>query len=249
MAARPALLDEVLEAAGGERRWRAAERISARVRSGGLLLRTRVPGSRFADYTVSVETARQRATLDPFPELGLRGVFEPGEVRIETRDGEVRRRRTDPRPMFFGASGLRRNLRWDALDSTYFAGYAMWNYLVNPLLLLDQGVEVSQGRDFAGEGERWRRLEVRFPPGFDTHCREQSFLYDERGRLVRHDYTAEVIAGAAHAAHQCGAHRSVDGLVFPTRRRVLPRRRDGRSRPFPVLVSLDLDEIEVTSTR
>jgi hypothetical protein len=49
------LLDQVLEAHGGEERWRAANRISARVRGGGLLLRTRVPGNRFADYRVVAE--------------------------------------------------------------------------------------------------------------------------------------------------------------------------------------------------
>ena len=49
------LLDEVLEAHGGLGRWRAARTITARVHSGGLLIRTRVPGNRFADYRVTVE--------------------------------------------------------------------------------------------------------------------------------------------------------------------------------------------------
>jgi hypothetical protein len=56
------------------------------------------------------------------------------------------------------------------------------------------------------------------------------------------------VAGAAHAAHYCSEHRKVDGLGFPTRRRVLPRRRDLRSRPRPTLVSIDLSEIAVESS-
>lgn len=205
-----------------------------------------MPGNRLADYRLTVETDRQHAVLEPFPQAGLRGVLDQGEVRIEATDGELRERRVRPREMFFRRSGLRRNLPWEALDSTYFAGYAMWNYLVNPLLLLRDDVAVSEGPEWSGEGERWRRLDVRFPAGLDTHSPEQSFFYDDAGRQVRHDYyTAEVIAGRAHAAHYCGEHRTFDGLLFPTRRRVLPRRRDLRSRPFPVLVSVDLLSVEV----
>lgn len=245
MSGRPALLDQVLAAAGGEQLWRATERISARVRSGGLLMRTRVPGTRFADYRVTVETARPHTILDPFPEPGLRGVFDRGAVRIESADGRVHQQRSRPRELFSGRSGLRRNLRWDALDSTYFAGYAMWNYLVNPLLLIRDDLEVSEGQEWSGEGARWRRLDVRFPPGLDSHSPEQSFYYDDDARLVRHDYTAEVIGSWARAGHYCDEHRDFEGLSFPTRRRVLPLRRNGRTRPFPVLVSLELSDFEI----
>src|SRR5687768_10410931 len=140
-----ALLDEVLEAHGGLERWRAGRTISARVRSGGLLLRTRVPGNRFVDYRAIVDLDQPRAVMDPFPEDGQRGVFERGTARIETDAGDVVASRDDPRPAFFGRTGLRRNLRWDALDSAYFAGYALWNYLTTPLLLTRDGVQVSEG--------------------------------------------------------------------------------------------------------
>ena len=73
-----------------------------------------------------------RTVLDPFPRDGQRGVFERGAARIESRDGAVLSR-AGRAGAFFGRSGLRRNLRWDALDSVYFAGYAMWNYLTAPV--------------------------------------------------------------------------------------------------------------------
>ena len=72
-----------------------------------------------------------------------------GESRIEALDGAPIESRADPRPVFFGRSGLRRNLRWDALDSVYFAGYAMWNYLATPYLLTLDGVETREGEDGA----------------------------------------------------------------------------------------------------
>ena len=144
------LLDEVMEAHGGLERWRAARSVHARVRSGGLLIRTRIPGNRFADYRLTVDVHEPRAVMEPFPRAGQRGVFERGEARIERDDGEVLASRSDPRAAFFGASGLRRNLRWDPLDSAYFAGYAMWNYLTTPYLLTSDGLEVSEGRRLGG---------------------------------------------------------------------------------------------------
>jgi len=236
-------LDEVLESHGGRERWSAVGRITARVRTGGLLPRTRMPGNRLADIEATVEMARPRAILDPFPGPGRRGVFEGAGSRIETAEGEAVESRDDARPLFFGRSGLRRNLRWDALDSVYFAGYAMWNYLTTPHLLTRDGVEVSEGESRTERGERWRRLDVTFQPDLPTHSREQAFHVDGRGLIRRHDYTAEVVGGFARAAHCCDEHRKFGGLVFPTRRRVVPRGPRGGGLRGPVLVSLEIDDV------
>src|SRR6516162_11407790 len=102
------LLDEVLDAHGGLEPWRTAARVHARVRTGGLLIRTRVPGNRFADYRITVHVREPRTVFDPYPREGLRGVFERGSARIESHDGEVIRSRASARAAFFGRSGLRR---------------------------------------------------------------------------------------------------------------------------------------------
>jgi hypothetical protein len=243
------LLDEVLEANGGLERWRAARRVSARVRSGGLLLRTRVPGNRLSDYHLTVEVHDPRAVLDPFPGDGQVGVFDRGEARIESSVGEALSSRAAPRSAFRGLSGLRRNLRWDALDSVYFAGYAMWNYLTTPLLLTRDGVEVSEGGDWSEPRETWRRLEVRFPAGIDTHSERQTFYWDARGVLRRHDYVAEPVGRWAHAAHYCDEHVRAGGLVFPTRRWVRPIGLRNRSLPLPTMVWIELSELHVESDR
>jgi hypothetical protein len=239
------LLDEVLDAHGGVERWRAARTITARVRSGGLLLRTRMPGNRFADYLLTVDVGEQRAVMDPFPTDGQRAVFDRGEARIETAAGEEVVSRADPRSAFSGVSGLRRNLRWDALDGAYFAGYAMWNYLTTPYLLTREGMEVSEGEPWEEDGETWRRLEVTFPPALHTHSRRQSFYFDSTARLRRHDYVAEVVGRWARAAHYCADHAEADGLVFPTRRWVRPIRPGNRSLSLPTLVWLELSELRV----
>ena len=115
-----------------------------------------------------------------------------------------------------------------------------------PYLFVREGVVAAEGEPLdVGGGERWRRLDVTFPPGLDTHCPRQSFLYDDELRLRRHDYTAEVVGRWAHAAHACEGHVEAGGLRFPTRRRVTPRGPGGRPLPGPVLVWLELSGIEV----
>jgi hypothetical protein len=241
------LLDEVLEAHGGLERWSTTRLIAAREKVGGLLPRTRMAGNRFADCRVTVDVSERRVSFDPFPRPGQIGVFEAGQVRIETADGEVVESRSDPRAAFTGLSGLRRNLRWDALDSVYFAGYANYNYLTTPFLLTLDGVEVGEGEHWEEEGELWQRLEVTFPEGFDTHSRRQTFYYDALRLLRRHDYVAEPIGRLARAAHYCSEHARAGGLVFPTRRRVFPIGRANKPLRSPTLVSLDLSELEVRS--
>jgi hypothetical protein len=240
-----ALLDEVLEAHGGLERWRRARTVHARVRTGGLLIRTRVPGNRLADSRLTVHVQEPWTVLDPFPRDGQRGIFERGAARIESRDGEVLSSRAAARAAFFGRSGLRRNLRWDALDSVYFAGYAMWNYLTFPYLLTRQGVEVGEGETWSEGGQTWRCLHASFPPDLDTHSPRQTFYVDAGGRLRRHDYVPEVIGRWARSAHYCADHVQAGGLVFPTRRWVCLLGPGNRSLPFLTTVSLQLTDVRV----
>src|SRR5436190_12960611 len=129
------LLDDVIAAHGGADRWAAVRTIRGRVQSGGLLIRTRMPGNRFGDSRLAASAHEPFGSAAPFPRDGQRGVFDHGAVRIETLDGEVLESRDQPRECFFGWPGLRRNLHWDPLDGMYFAGYAWWNYLTHPFLL------------------------------------------------------------------------------------------------------------------
>jgi hypothetical protein len=239
-----ALLDEVLNAHGGLDSWRAVTALTAHGRFGGLLS-SRFPGNRMATVNVRVELAQQNVVFYGFPQEDSQAVFDRGEVRVETRDGDLIDARRDARAAFGGLSGLRRNVRWDALDCAYFAGYAWWNYLSTPLLLTREGVIVTEGDTWSEPGEQWRRLEVSFPPDIHTHTRRQSFYVDAAGLIRRHDYLAEPIGKWAHAAHYCDEHRHFDGLVFATRRRVRPRVPGGRSLARPILVALDIDQVDI----
>ncbi len=238
------LIDEVLTAHGGLENWLAARTITVRGTFGGLL-RSRMPGNRMADVALRMDLGEQHIAFDGFPTSGERTVFDDGDVRVESSAGEVLLSRSDASAMFTGLSSWRRNVRWDALDATYFAGYAWWNYLSTPLLLTRSDVETREGDTWRERGEVWRRLEVRFPPDIHTHSADQTFYVDAAGLIRRHDYTAETIGRWAHAAHYCDDHRAFDGLLFPTRRRVRPIGPRGRSLPRPTLVALDIEHIDI----
>nr|WP_279163518.1 hypothetical protein [Rhodococcus erythropolis] len=238
------LLDEVLTAHGGVEHWQSISAITARGRLGGLLPQ-RFPGNKLAKFTVEVEVAEQRTVLQDFPRVGECAVFDKGVVRIETRDGEELGSRTNPRSAFFGLSGVRRNLHWDALDTAYFAGYAFWNYLTAPLLLARDDITVAEAEPWQESGQQWRRLQATFAPAIDTHCRQQTFYVENGGLIRRHDFVAEPVGSWAKAALYCDQHREFDGLTFPTRVRVLPRGPGGRVLSRPTLLALDFDDIEI----
>ncbi len=235
------LLAAALEAHGGAERWARLEAVVLEVRSGGFALLVKGRRREVASYRAWISTTQPRAAFAPYPRPGQRGVFEGHEVRIESDDGRVLERRTDPRSHF----GLRRQLWWDHLDLLHFAGYAMWAYACAPFLFTEEGFEAREMKPWDEEGERWRRLAVTFPPQLPAHSREQIFYFDAAGRLRRNDYTAEVFGSWAKAAHYCHDHREFGGIVFPTRRRVYPRGRSGRPRPGPLLVRIDIDSVEL----
>jgi hypothetical protein len=239
------LVRQAIAAHGGEQLWSGASEISVRISSGGLAFASKFQGAAVRDVEARVATQGQHVTFSPYPRAGQRGVLEAdGSVRIETDDGEVLARRDNARAQF---ADLRHKLWWDRLDILYFGCYAMWTYVSAPFVLVREDYQVRELDPWRGDGEEWRRVAVRFPGGVHTHCREQVFHLDASGLIRRHDYTAEPIGGWARAAHYCFEHTPFDGLVMPTRRRVFPRRGDGRRRAWPRLVWIDVESAAVIS--
>lgn len=226
----PPLLEQALAAHGGREAWESATEVTAHLHSGGLALTLKRVRDPFPDYSATISMHEPRTVIEPYPGGGAlegsRGVFEGDHVRIEDASGATIDGGTDMRRRF---PGLRRRLWWDHLDALYFAGYALWNYFTTPLLLTRCEVE-----------QRGRTLAVTFPPGLPTHSRRQLFHFDDAGLLTRLDYTAEVFGKWARGRHECREHRSFDGLVFPTSRRVtlagLPR---------PTLIWIEVDDVSV----
>ena len=162
-------------------------------------------------------------------EIGLGDPGGPGRRRragaphrLRPRRGADRDRRRrgarvglDPRPMFFGRTGVRRALRWDT--STRPTSPAMRGGTTSTRPDPARPGRESRVREVEPwrEGqETWRRSRPSSPPDIDTHCARQTFYYDRELRLRRHDYTAEVVGRWAHAAHMCADHVEVGAWCF-----------------------------------
>ncbi len=220
------LLAEVIAAHGGVERWSAAARLSLRIRIRGPMLLLRLTSPRLRAFDVSVHTRRVDISLDPFPRAGSIGCFDGQRVRIERGDGTMMAEREVAR----SPSRITRHLAWDDLDLLFFLGYALWNYAVTPFVFLWSGFECREGAPLKDDsGTTLRSLHVIYPPDFPTHCREQRFYFDTARLLRRIEYSADVFGPWARAVHECDAHRSFDGLTFPTHRVVFARTHSGRA--------------------
>lgn len=239
------LLHTAIEAHGGLERWKAVNEITFSAQTGGVALPLKLQFSAFNNYRgiVSADPEHPYAAFTPYPQQSLQGVFQNGAVRILAPGGRVVAENKNPRANF---ADLRHMFIWDPIDALYFGGYAIWNYMNLPFLLTAPGMELFELEPWE-EGERkLRRLHAVFPSYFHTHSKEQTFYFNDEGLLFRHDYTAEVFGKWAKAAHYSVGHKEFDGLVFPTVRRVFPRKADNTPVRFVNLVSIDIDNIKLT---
>jgi hypothetical protein len=210
------LLQTVLDAHGGLPRWQQATSISATVTISGGLWTIKGHPEGLRDVRMVVGTSQPRNEIAPFGPG--RGDFRPDRVWISGPDGRILQDRSDPLASF---AGHVRTTPWDKLHELYFTGYAFWNYFNTPFLFTLPGVETEEIGSHLENGETWRRLAVRFPDGFPTHSRDQTFYFNQAGLLQRIDYVTDVAGGVA--SHYCFDPVTVSGLVFPTLRRVVQR--------------------------
>lgn len=234
----PDELSNIIEAYGGLKYWRTLKSIRVEMSASGFLFKAkRLPPLNHACLTI--HTQRPEVITHEYPAPGQITKFY-GEDLIEIQDthGKVLHARKNPREMF---RRIRRFFYWDALDFAYFSSYAMWNYITMPFLFLSEGVEVREVCN--NELINAKKLTVRFPKGFPTHCENQDFYFDNEWHLLRHDYTAEVVGSWASAAHVCEAYKQFAGLYVSTKRRVYPKLFFNKPLPIVTLVAIDIHNI------
>ena len=216
------LLRSVIAAHGGLDRWRTVRAIDVTFNfSGGLLDLKGYPGHRRP--SASVDAATPRTVLQRLGDgSDDRWIFTPNRVWIERRDGTIVEERSDARAAF---AGHVRETPWDRLHLTYFLGYAVWNYLTAPFLFARRGFARRELTAHVEGRDTWRVLEVTYPDDVPAHTKVQQLYFDHDFMLRRLDYVTDVLSGVA--AHYCYDHVTIDGLIFPTLRRVVRRTPEG----------------------
>jgi hypothetical protein len=172
---------------------------------------------------------------------------DPERVVINTTAGGLVEERTDSRasyPLPFDPL----TTRWDAIQVAYFASAAIWNYLTEPFVFTYPGVNAAEIEPWNEDGERWRRLAVRFPKSIANHNPDPVCYYDQRFMQRRMDSSPDV-TGNPPVAHYTDDSKRFDGFVFLTRGRVHPRDAGGIADQTFAAITLDIDTVEVERSR
>jgi hypothetical protein len=235
------LLNLAVEAHGGLNAWNKLQSLKVKVSIGGALWDLKQVHGLFKNARVESKLHAQHVIMHLL-DGGERIVFTPNQMTLESEAGKTLDTRLDPRSAFAAQSA---DSRWDKLDAGYFASYALFGYLTTPFLYAYPGFEVLEIEPWHENGERWRVLQVTFPGGYAAHTRTQYSYFGEDGLLRRHLYTVDILGGA-HGANYAFEYRAVNGVMFPTRRRIFAYDGNRQRVPEPVLVSIDLSEIQFT---
>jgi hypothetical protein len=210
------LLALAVEAHGGSRRWEEKSWFSATASITGEIWELKGKPVPLADVVLEGETRDQRLKITPFPWPGRYATWEPYRQTIETSEGLLVAQRRDPATAF---ADLTRQSTWDDLQVACFAGEATWNYFVAPFIFTRPDFTVDETEPWREDGEVWRRLVITYPDSIVAHARQQTYCFDERGRIRRLDYTVDVLGGSP-AVDYPSEYRTFDGIMVPTRRRV-----------------------------
>jgi hypothetical protein len=231
------LLQEALEAHGGQERWRQFQGVASTIVTGGVLWDIKAANLIRTPRRATSEFRRHWTQVTPFGNPEWTMTWTPGHAEITDASGATIAQRDDGRDAFDRSY----DAPWDPMNLAYFNGYAMWTYHAAPFVFGEAGYESCEIEPIAHDGEMLRGLSIRFPEGVHSHARQQRFYFASDGLLRRHDYEVEVWADTP-AVHFLSDYVDVDGLKFPTRRSVFARQADGRPDWNINLVTIDLSD-------
>jgi hypothetical protein len=213
------LLERALERHGGWAAWRRLGGLTLTLRSlTGLVPRRKGVNDTFPTPTRGeIWPHRGVVVLHDYPAPGRRGLFSAGQVQL--LDGDlILEGRVDPRASF---SGWRKRRRWTPSDALYFFGYALAYYHALPFsLVAARPLGVRRARS---AGRALTGVAVELPTTLHTHCRRQTFFFDDEGLLRRHDYVADIVGAWARGAHRWDDFVDVGGIPVPRHRHVVAR--------------------------
>lgn len=234
------LLNLAIKAHGGLDRWKKVKAIKVAASITGAIWYVKGKPDFLKNVVLTSETRDERVTVD-LPGQNKRAIFEPNRIMIETATGSLIEARDNPEESF---EGQQRETPWNDIHVIYFVGEALWTYRNIPFLYTYDGFTTEEIPSIQVEGETWRRLKVTFPDHVKSHTREQISCFGPDGLLRRHDYTVDILGGAT-GLNYASDYRDVEGIIFPTKRRVYAYEGDYQLVKEPLLVAIDMGEINL----
>lgn len=239
------LVKLAIETHGGLERWARVHQISAALAVSGPGFEQRGPhGEAVAalPMRVIVDAREQKTTFEPFAAPGQKGIYGPDRTAIESYSGALVEGLDNPRDSL---KKMAPGTPWSAPQVLYFLGYSLWMYLTLPFSFLAEGMQCEEVEPLVEGDETWRALKVTYPVSYPSHSTQQIHYFDEQGLMRRQDYTLDVRQNLG-AAHYLDRHRHVEGLVFPTRRRIYSRGADRVPLRDRLVISADLDDFKLS---
>jgi hypothetical protein len=232
------LLNLAVKAHGGLERWNEVKSVRMQASITGAIWHVKGKPDYLKNIVMTADTKSELVTTE-FPGQNKLSIFVPNRIVMEKLDGTVIGTRDEPERSF---EGHKRETPWDDIHVTYFSGEALWTYLTTPFLYTYQGFKTEEIASIQVETETWRRLKVTFPDYIKSHTREQISCFGPDGLLRRHDYTVDILGGAT-GLNYASEYRDVDGIIFPTKRRIYAWEGDHQLVKEPLLVAIDMGEI------
>ncbi len=125
------LLNVALEAHGGLGRWNKFTRLKVDLSIGGAIWDLKQQPGLLTDKTFEIDTHEERLSITPFRSPGLRSVFVPKRLTLETMDCTVLETRDNPQAAFAGQVFAD---PWVKFHVAYCARGAVWTYVTLPVL-------------------------------------------------------------------------------------------------------------------
>lgn len=234
------LVNLAVKAHGGLDRWNKVKAIKVAASITGAIWYAKGKPDVLKNVVLTSQTRDERVTVD-YRGQDKTATFEPNRIVIETADGTIREVRDDPEESF---AGQQRETPWNDIHVIYFVGEALWTYLNTPFFYTYEGFTSEEIPSIQVDGETWRRLKVTFSDNVKSHTKEQISCFGPDGLLRRHDYTVDILGGAT-GLNYATDYRDVDGIIVPTKRRVYAYEGDYQLVKEPLLVAIDMAEIEL----
>lgn len=229
------LRSRMVEAHGGEARWRRLSGLAAAVSLGGTEFLSHLQPQPLVNVDAAIDLRACRITLSPFPVEGQVGVFEATRVCILTEEGELLESRPAPGTV---TRSMRHWLVWDTLDVLFVAGVTLMQCMLFPWLLARSGTDEQALED----ADRPSAM-LRFAADLPLVAHEQVYVADATGMVQRIDYAPVAYGGWMRVSQLMDGFESFDGLLLPTRQSLHPLLPGGRLWRATRLAWIDLDDL------